>query len=172
MIRFRESALLWLPVAIVVLVLDQWTKSLATQMLPLYQPVEVIPHFNLTLSHNTGAAFSLLADQGGWQRWFFTVVAAVVSAGLVMYLRYKVRASEKWAALAFVLILGGALGNLWDRIRLGYVVDFIDLYYGQYHWPAFNVADSAISVGAVMLIIEMFRPGNHTEKAERPGTRK
>ena len=115
-----------------------------------------LPFFNFTLMHNTGAAFSFLADQGGWQRWFFAVLALGVSLVLAVWLS-RLKAHETWLALALSLVLGGAIGNLIDRVYYGYVIDFIDVYYNASHWPAFNIADSAISVGAVMLIIDTFR---------------
>ena len=113
----------------------------------------VITHFNLTLVYNTGAAFSFLADAGGWQRWFFVLLAIGVSALLLVWL-YRLERDQHWLAAALALVLGGAVGNLVDRILHGHVIDFIDLYAGGWHWPAFNVADSAITVGAVMLIID------------------
>ena len=136
-----------------VIVLDQFTKFLASHFLQVHVPVELLPGLSLTLMHNTGAAFSFLSKAGGWQRWFFIVLTAVVSIVIVIWL-IKLSRSQRWVACALALILGGALGNLYDRILLGYVVDFIDAYYRNYHWPAFNIADSAITCGAVMLIID------------------
>ena len=112
----------------------------------------LLPSFNLTLLHNTGAAFSMLHDAAGWQRWFFSAIALVVAVGLGWWLTRMDR-SDRFEVCALVLILGGAVGNLVDRVRLGYVVDFIQLYYQQYSFPAFNIADSAISVGAFMLLL-------------------
>ena len=132
--------------------LDQLVKFLAVSYLTYGVAYPVIPGFNLTLLHNTGAAFSLLDDQSGWQRWFFSCITISVSVGIVFWIA-SISASERWALSALSLILGGALGNLTDRISLGYVVDFIQIYYGQWFWPAFNVADAAICVGAVMLLI-------------------
>ncbi|MGD8483342.1 MAG: signal peptidase II [Thioalkalispiraceae bacterium] len=146
----------WLWIALVVIVLDQITKQLASNLLEMYQPVALMPMFNWTLMHNTGAAFSFLSDQAGWQRWFFTLIALLVSAVLIAWTS-KLKANEKGQAIAFALVLGGALGNVIDRIAYGYVIDFIDVYYKQWHWPAFNIADSAISIGVVLLIIESFR---------------
>jgi signal peptidase II len=148
-----ESSLRWLGVSFAVVVLDQVTKYLATAYLVLHQPLALLPSLNLTLTHNTGAAFSLLHDAGGWQRWFFTVVALAVGIFLVVWLRRLPPGSPR-LALALALVLGGASGNLVDRVLLGYVVDFIDLYYGRWHWPAFNVADSAITVGVVLLAVD------------------
>ncbi len=146
----------WALVAVPVVALDQLTKRLALELLVPHQPVPVVPGFNLTLMFNTGAAFSFLAGASGWQRWFFTAVALVVSAAIVVWLQ-RLPAGSRWLAAALGLILGGALGNLWDRLVLGHVVDFIDIYYGRWSWPAFNLADSAITVGAVMLVIDALR---------------
>jgi len=146
----------WLWLSLMVIVLDQITKALANAHLVLHEPVPVVPYFNLTLMYNSGAAFSFLSQAGGWQRWFFVAVAVAVSGALIWWLR-QLRCGQTWLAVALALVLGGALGNVWDRVVLGHVVDFIDVYYGEWHWPAFNVADSAISVGAVMLLVDAFR---------------
>lgn len=140
-------------IAVAVIVLDQFTKQWASTALQLSDPVPVIPFVNLTLMHNTGAAFSFLSDAAGWQRWFFSALALIVSVAIIAWLK-KLHAGQTWLAVALALVLGGALGNVWDRLWLGYVVDFIDVYYGTWHWPAFNVADSAITVGAIMLVID------------------
>lgn len=145
----------WLSLTGVVIIIDQATKWFMLSWLSLYETVAVMPHFNLTMAHNTGAAFSFLADADGWQRWFFVGLAAVISVVLIVWLR-KV-SNKTLEALSLSLILGGALGNVIDRVNLGYVIDFLDVYYGSYHWPAFNVADSAIVVGACLLIIDSFR---------------
>jgi len=147
----------WLWLGVLVLVLDQATKYLAVSGLDLHVPVAVLPSLNLTLTYNAGAAFSLLGDAGGWQRWFFSAVSIGVSAGIVVWL-HRLPREAGWLACSLALVLGGALGNLVDRIRIGAVVDFIDLYHASWHWPAFNVADSAISIGAVMLLVSAFRP--------------
>ncbi len=151
----RHSSLLWLWVSVLVICLDQFTKYLAAQSLQYYEPLAIISGFNLTLVHNTGAAFSFLRDAGGWQRWFFIILSTSICIAILVWL-YTLSAQRKWLACGLTLILGGALGNLWDRINLGYVIDFIDIYYQHWHWPAFNIADSAITVGAVMLIIDTF----------------
>lgn len=143
---------LWLAVALGIAVLDQLTKHLASSHLDYAVPRPLLPGLNLTLLHNTGAAFSLFHDQSGWQRWFFAAVAVVIGTAIVYWLA-TLEAGQRWAPLALALILGGAVGNLVDRLYLGYVVDFIDVYYGRWSWPAFNLADSAICVGAAMLII-------------------
>lgn len=152
----------WIWLAVVVIVLDQWTKILATDNLIMYRPVEVMPMLNWTLMHNTGAAFSFLSDAGGWQRWFFTILAVGVSIFLVVWMK-KLPSEEKLQAISLALILGGAIGNVIDRVRFGYVVDFIDVYWNEAHWPAFNIADSAIFLGAMLMIILSFK----AEKKEK-----
>lgn len=147
------GALRWSGLSLVVILLDQATKTWASSALIFGQPVPVMPCFNLTLLHNTGAAFSFLADAGGWQRWLLTALALTVSLIILVWLS-RLHHHQKWLAMALVLVLGGAIGNVIDRIMYGYVIDFIDIYYGQWHWPAFNLADSAISIGAVMLLID------------------
>ncbi len=145
-------ACLWL--AAVVFILDQLSKWAAMEWLTPHVPVPVLPLFNLMLAFNSGAAFSFLSDAGGWQRWLFIALATVISAFLVYWLR-QLQAQERWTGIALGLILGGALGNVWDRIfRSGYVVDFIDIYYKSAHWPAFNLADSGICVGVVIIMIQ------------------
>lgn len=144
-------------IAITVLVLDQVSKYWASGSLHYLDPIVVTPWFNFMLAHNTGAAFSFLADAGGWQRWFFTVVSFVVSGVILVWLA-RLPSSRFWLGVALGLILGGGIGNLWDRIALGYVVDFISLHYGDWYWPAFNVADSAISVGALLIVLDSFFP--------------
>ena len=141
--------------ALVVLVLDIATKRWVESLLLHGQQIPLTGFFNLVLTYNTGAAFSFLSDASGWQRWFFSAIAASAS-GLIIYLLRK-HAADKLFCIALSLILGGALGNLWDRISLGHVVDFLDFHVSNYHWPAFNVADSAIFLGAMLLIIDSFR---------------
>jgi len=144
---------LWLTA--VVLVLDQASKVLMVSWLSLYETVAIIPYFNLTMAHNTGAAFSFLADAGGWQKWFFIILASIISLILVIWLK-KLSPQNKLEALSISMILGGAIGNVVDRFVYGYVIDFLDVYYGAYHWPAFNVADSAICIGAILLVVDSF----------------
>lgn len=149
--------LLWLALAAVIVGLDYATKHLASQTLELYHPIPLASWLNFTLAHNEGAAFSFLAGAGGWQRWFFAGVAGVIVLVLLAWLwRLPVYARLLPASLA--LILGGAIGNLIDRVRFGYVVDFIDVHYAGWHWPAFNVADSAITIGIVLLLLEAVLP--------------
>lgn len=141
-------------VALVIVALDQWTKYLASSLLTYGMPVEVLPVFNLTLQHNTGAAFSFLADAGGWQRWFFTAVSAIVSVALVVWL-CRLKPGQVLLTASLSCILGGAVGNLWDRVVQGYVVDFISVHYNSAYFPAFNIADSAITIGAGLMILDM-----------------
>ncbi|MDX2464398.1 MAG: signal peptidase II [Porticoccus sp.] len=143
----------WYLLALFIIVIDQLTKFWVTQMFAYGETFELLPILNMTLVHNTGAAFSFLSDAGGWQRWFFVIISMVVSTILAVWL-YRLPSRQYLLAMAITLILGGALGNLCDRILLGYVVDFVDAHYQQHHWPAFNVADAAITLGAVLLILE------------------
>ena len=152
---FKNTGLRWLWLTLVCLVLDQVTKHWVAGSMELYQSITVFPFFNITYVHNLGAAFSFLADQGGWQRWFFTVIAAVASVIFVYWLA-KTPKDNRNLGIAFALLLSGALGNLIDRMLLGYVIDFLDFYVGSYHWPAFNVADSAIFIGAALMILDSF----------------
>ena len=148
--KFRTTH--WLMLAIVVVMLDQLTKFCASAWLSYAEPVAMFPGLNFTLAHNTGAAFSLLSEASGWQRWFFAGIALVVSVVITAWLR-QVGDEEVWLPLSLSLILGGAIGNFIDRLNFGYVVDFIQVYYKTWYWPAFNIADSAICVGAVVLVL-------------------
>ena len=141
--------------SLLVILLDQYTKGIATDGLEYGQPVRVFWWFNLTLQHNTGAAFSFLSDAGGWQRYFFSAAAIGISTALAIWL-YVMPRGQRLLALSLGLILGGALGNLWDRVALGYVVDFISVHYQNHYFPAFNIADSAISVGADGMLLDSF----------------
>ncbi len=143
----------WWWLSAMVVVLDQATKFLAELLLEIHQPVPVLPSFNLMLTYNPGAAFSFLAGAGGWQRWFFLGLGAAISIVLIVWLT-RLRSEEKRLTLALALILGGAIGNLIDRAWLGQVIDFIQLYYDRWYWPAFNVADSAITIGATLLVLD------------------
>lgn len=143
----------WLWLAVLVIVLDQMTKLYFSATMQLGESVSLLPVFSWTLAHNYGAAFSFLHDAGGWQRWFFAGIALVVSGGILFWLK-TLPANARFLACALVLVLGGALGNLYDRMMLGYVVDFIHVHYGSLHFPAFNIADCGISVGAAMLIFD------------------
>ena len=142
----------WLWIPVVVIIADQVTKLLALEYLR-HEQVVVAPFLNLALAFNTGAAFSFLAGASGWQNLFFVGVAIIVSIVIFVMMR-RLGASDSQVAVALMLVLGGALGNVIDRVRLGYVIDFIDVYYRHWHWPTFNVADSAISVGAILLALD------------------
>ena len=146
----------WFLLALLIIVFDQLSKQWISANLSYGQPWVITDFFNLTLLHNTGAAFSFLSQAGGWQRWFFGIVAGVVSVVLIIWIA-RLDSEKHWEAAALALVLGGALGNLCDRVMLGYVVDFLVVHYRDYYWPAFNVADSAICVGAGMLIVDSFR---------------
>ncbi len=142
--------------AAAVLVLDQASKwAILLWVMDPPRTIPVTPFFNLALAFNTGAAFSFLADAGGWQNYFFIAIALGVSIAIVV-MTYRLRAEEIQVAVGLALVLGGALGNVIDRIRFGHVVDFLDVYYRSWHWPTFNVADSAITVGAVLLVLDAF----------------
>lgn len=155
----ERNALVWLILSASVIAIDQASKAIALAGLQFHVPRPVIPGFlNWTLAFNSGAAFSFLAGAEGWQRWFFTVLAVVVCAMLMVWLRRTPRRDWR-VALPLALIIGGALGNLIDRTRFGQVTDFIQVYYREWAWPTFNIADSAISVGAVMLILFGLRGG-------------
>ena len=144
----------WLWLSLLVIGLDQVSKQLAESSLMVFETIPVIPFLNLTLAYNEGAAFSFLSDQGGWQRWLFAGLAIVVTLILIGWLaRLK---SEKILAISLSLVIGGAVGNLIDRLLYGHVIDFIDVYYQQWHWPAFNIADSAISIGVVLMLLDAF----------------
>ncbi|MCC6915750.1 signal peptidase II [Nitrosomonas sp.] len=143
--------------AVVVLALDLLSKRWIEFNLAYDQQIVITDFFNLVLAYNAGAAFSFLSDASGWQRWFLSAIAALVSS-LIIYLLYK-NTSNRLFCFALSLILGGALGNLWDRIMLGHVVDFLDFHLRGYHWPAFNLADSAIFCGAFLLILDSIRNG-------------
>lgn len=143
----------WLILSIVIIVLDQVTKFYAVQSLVLHESKYIYDGFNLTLMYNSGAAFSFLSDAGGWQRWFFIGVSCFISIVIVIWM-YNSLSKGRWLLFALAFILGGALGNLWDRLTLGYVVDFIEVYYKDLYWPAFNIADSAITIGAIMLVLD------------------
>ena len=145
----------WLWISLLVGALDQITKQIAEAQLPLHQAVNLFPYFDWYLTYNTGAAFSFLAGAGGWQRWLFTLIAVVVIVIIVQWIQ-KLPREEILTGLSLSLILGGAAGNLIDRILFGHVIDFIQVWLGSYPFPAFNLADASISVGAVLLILSSF----------------
>src|SRR4030065_2791579 len=146
---------LW--IAAGVFVLDQLTKFLAVEHLMNRGEIPLAPFLNLVLVHNTGAAFGFLSNAGGWQNIFFIIVAAGASA-FILWMLWRLRAADRLLAAALTLVLGGALGNLADRLIHGYVIDFIDVYYRAWHWPGFYVADSAITIGAILLVIDALSP--------------
>jgi signal peptidase II len=153
-----RSALPWLVLSAVVIALDLYTKHLVQQAFVYGEHLPITDFFELVRYHNTGAAFSFLADAGGWQHGFFTAVSTLASVVMV-YLLVK-HPHKKMFCFGLALVLGGALGNLYDRLTLGYVVDFLLFYYQQWAWPAFNVADSAICVGVALLMLDSFKQPN------------
>ena len=144
----------WLWVALAVVLLDQWTKYLVVDNLDEFQEIVLLPVLDLMRLHNEGAAFSFLGDASGWQRWLFTALGIAVSAGILVWLRRLPPSGAHLLAAGLSLVLGGALGNVIDRVLWGHVIDFIRVHYEQWYFPAFNVADSAITVGAVLLILD------------------
>lgn len=144
---------LWLPV--LVIILDQVSKIMAVKYLFHKPAIEILPFFNFSLAFNTGAAFGFLHNSSGWQNVFFISIALVVSA-VIFYMASKLGPKDKWELTGLMLVLGGALGNVIDRIRLGKVVDFFDFYVNNWHFPTFNIADSAITIGALILILDSF----------------
>lgn len=162
----RFGKLTWLWLSLVVFALDQASKLYFEGALRLYEQITIIPGlFSWTLAYNTGAAFSFLAGESGWQRWLFALIAITVSAVLVVWLK-RLKPGETWLAVALTLVLGGAVGNLFDRVVYGHVIDFI-LVHWQDRWffPAFNLADSAITIGAIMLALDMFTSKKSGEPA-------
>lgn len=145
----------WLWLSLVLFAGDQASKLWVVANFDLYESKALLPSLNFTYVHNTGAAFSFLSSAGGWQRWFFVGIALVASITLTIWLS-RLKLSERWMAVTLSLILGGAIGNLFDRISYGYVIDFIDVYYQAWHWPVFNIADCAISIGVVMMLFDTF----------------
>ncbi|MDO7086597.1 signal peptidase II [Pseudocolwellia sp. AS88] len=154
-----NTGLSWLWLTLLCLIVDQVTKYLVVDSMELYESIKVFSFFSITYVHNLGAAFSFLADQGGWQRWFFTSIAAIASIVFIVWLA-KTPKNQKLLGIAFALLLSGALGNLIDRVLFGYVIDFLDFYIGNNHWPAFNVADSMIFIGAALMIFDSFKNNN------------
>ena len=155
-----------LSIALIVLVLDLASKYWVESTLEFGQKIALTGFFNLVLTYNPGAAFSFLSEESGWQRWFLSGIAGS-AALLIIFLLNKYK-HEQLFCMSLSLILGGALGNLYDRVTLGHVVDFLDFYIGTYHWPAFNIADSAIFIGAALMIYESFRhkEGSENSKAK------
>jgi signal peptidase II len=152
------TMLKWLWLSLLAVVLDQTSKLAIDNAMQLYESIPLIPYFNLTYVHNTGAAFSFLSDAGGWQRWLFAALAIIISGVLAVWLA-RLQKHETLLAVALSLVLGGAIGNLIDRVAYGYVIDFLDVYYQDWHWPAFNIADSAITLGVILMLAESLGVG-------------
>ena len=152
----------WLGLSLLAIILDQGSKLAITSSMQLYQSIQIMPYFNLTYVHNTGAAFSFLSEAGGWQRWFFAGLALVISGVIAVWLA-RLKQHETLLAVALSLVLGGAIGNLIDRLVYGYVIDFLDVYYQTWHWPAFNIADSAITLGVILMLVESFGLGKYKD---------
>jgi signal peptidase II len=159
----------WLWLSALIVVLDQLTKKIAEAELLLHKPIAILPSFNFTLMYNKGAAFSFLSEAGGWQRIFFVALSTIISIFLFFWLKQicndDKQKNNQLLQIAIALILGGAIGNLIDRAMTGAVVDFIQLYYSTYYFPAFNIADSAITVGAGLLILDMFMESKRNSKS-------
>jgi signal peptidase II len=156
------TMLKWLGLSLLAIVLDQGSKIIIDSSMQLYQSIPILPFFKLTYVHNTGAAFSFLSDAGGWQRWLFAGLAFAISIIIAVWLS-RLQKHETLLAAALSLVLGGAIGNLIDRLAYGYVIDFLDVYYGTWHWPAFNIADSAITLGVALMLAESFGLGKANE---------
>ncbi|MCK5818057.1 MAG: signal peptidase II [Psychromonas sp.] len=153
--QHKKSGSSWLWLSAIVIIIDQLSKYWTVQSLALGESYEVLSFFHFTYAQNYGAAFSFLGNAGGWQRYFFTSIALIVSVYIVYLLQHNSE-DKYWSNMAFSLILAGALGNVIDRIIFGYVIDFLDFNLGFYHWPIFNVADSSICIGVVMFILDPF----------------
>jgi len=159
-----QSGWRWLPLAAVVIALDQITKILIQRNFEYAENLTLLPVLNLTLRYNTGAAFSFLADASGWQRWFFAGLAFTVVIAIVIWLRRMDGRSQPMLACSLSLILAGALGNVIDRLHLGHVVDFIHVHWGDADFPAFNVADSAITIGAILMLLDTYLEGRREKR--------
>ena len=165
MLRLRGQTLVWFAIAAAVLLLDQWSKLWIVERYAYGDTEFFSSFFNLVRAHNYGAAFSFLSDAGGWQRWGFSLLATVISGVIIVWIA-RLPVQRKLEGLALALILGGALGNLYDRLTLGYVVDFLDFHWSGKHFPAFNVADTGISVGAAILIFDTLVNGPDADSKE------
>ncbi|MFH6954619.1 signal peptidase II [Pseudoalteromonas sp. XMcav1-K] len=158
-----RSGLIWLVLSITLLALDQITKWIVSTEMSLYQTIDILPVFNFTYVHNYGAAFSFLSEAGGWQKYFFSIIAVTISVLLIYWLK-KLPATNKLLCSAYALVLAGAIGNLIDRLVHGYVIDFLHVYYQQYDFPVFNIADVAISIGAALLLLDAFFEQKESDK--------
>lgn len=152
----------WLWLSALVIVLDQASKRVVDTSMQLYESIALLPFFQLTYVRNQGAAFSFLAQAGGWQRWFFIGLSLTASIAISHWLK-RLGPTQRWEAIAWALILGGALGNLIDRVAYGYVIDFLDAFYQDKHFPQFNVADSAITIGVAMLLLDAVKVARRAE---------
>jgi len=161
----EKSALIWVWLSVIVVALDQLTKWFVVGHFELYEIRPVGPFLDLTRLHNEGAAFGILADAGGWQRWFFLALAGAIGVAIVVWLRSLPARGQYWLAIGLAMILGGAVGNAWDRFFDGYVVDYLHFHWGDAFFPAFNVADIAITTGAGMLIIDALLDGRRRKAA-------
>ena len=157
-----KGMLKWLWLSLLAIIFDQASKLAVNASMQLHDSISLLPYFNLTYVHNKGAAFSFLSEAGGWQRWFFATLAFIISAVLSVWLA-RLQKHETLLAVALSLVLGGAIGNLIDRLAYGYVIDFLDVYYNGWHWPAFNIADSAITLGVALMLAESFGLGKTKE---------
>jgi signal peptidase II len=164
-VTWKESGIRWLWISVLIIAVDQLTKLWIERSMALGDSFAVLPVLDIVRAHNTGAAFSFLATAGGWQRWAFSLLAVAVSIALVYWLRKLPLASQALLAFGLTLILGGAIGNVIDRIEHGYVVDFVHAHWGSAYFPAFNVADSAISVGAVFVILDAVFESRRAKRA-------
>ncbi len=169
-IPIGKTGIRWLWIALLIIVVDQLTKVWIQRSLELYETIEVLPVLNIYHTFNRGAAWSFLATADGWQRWMFSALAIGVSIALIVWLRRLALASQALLVAGLVLIVGGALGNLIDRLYLGHVVDFISVHWGDAYFPAFNVADSAISIGAALVIFDSLREAVQERRARAAGT--
>ena len=163
----HSQARTWLWLSALVVVLDQATKALAELYLDPFRPLQLLPIFDLRLAYNRGAAFSFLSDAGGWQRTFFILLTTVVLVVLLRWI-WRLPVTQRLLAVGLSLVIGGAIGNLIDRVATGAVVDFLDFHYQGYHWPAFNVADSAIFVGVVLLLVDSLFFSGRSGSGDKP----
>ena len=160
-----KTALIWVWLSAIVVALDQFVKWYVVDSFSLYEILPVGPFLDLTRLHNEGAAFGILAGAGGWQRWFFLVLAGAIAVAIVFWLRAMPARGQEWLAIGLAMILGGAVGNAWDRFIDGYVVDYLHFHWGDAYFPAFNVADIGITTGAIMLIIDALLDGRRRKAA-------
>lgn len=159
--------LVWYRLAIIIVLVDQLVKRWVSATLQFQPPIKLLPVLELTYAENTGAAFSFLHDAGGWQRWFFTGIAAVVGIGIAIWMA-RLKREQRLLLASLALVLGGAIGNLIDRMRFGYVVDFIAAHWGEHYFPAFNIADSAITIGAGLMLLDMMLNPHHHSSGAKP----